>query len=303
MILARLRRLRYGLLGAALAWTACCIGPDLAIALLGLRADRALTANLTVADALRYVPPAAPYAAAAAALAWIIFWFRGRGGARLLRRQRDMQTIRGLSWQDFEQLCREVFTHEGWRVRTRGTSRREAAGPDEDDAFTHRGLGDGGVDLVLSDGRETHLVQCKHWRVERVGVREVRELFGVVALEGAASGVFVSSGDYTREAVRFAQRAGLRLIDGDELLAQVLAIRGRHFARRSARQARSSTLLDPDQDAPKRAGADRAVPDCPACGIPMLERTHVRGNMAGKRFWGCPTYPHCRGTRKMPRAA
>jgi len=39
-----------------------------------------------------------------------------------------------------------------------------------------RGRPDGGVDLVLSRDGETTVVQAKHWRRDRVGVRLVREV-------------------------------------------------------------------------------------------------------------------------------
>ena len=51
-----------------------------------------------------------------------------------------------------------------------------------------RPAGDGGVDVVLRDGRGRWLVQCKHYKARRVGVRPVRELLGVAASEGAAGG-------------------------------------------------------------------------------------------------------------------
>jgi Restriction endonuclease len=40
---------------------------------------------------------------------------------------------------------------------------------------------DGGIDLVLTKGRERTLVQCKHWRAQTVGVAIVRELYGAMA--------------------------------------------------------------------------------------------------------------------------
>lgn len=39
-----------------------------------------------------------------------------------------------------------------------------------------------------------------------------------------------------------------------------------------------------------------AVPTCPTCGTPMVERTATRGGNIGKRFYGCPNYPRCRET-------
>lgn len=34
---------------------------------------------------------------------------------------------------------------------------------------------------------------------------------------------------------------------------------------------------------------------CPKCGAPMVKRRATKGENAGKEFWGCSKYPHCRG--------
>jgi hypothetical protein len=46
-------------------------------------------------------------------------------------------------------------------------------------------------------------------------------------------------------------------------------------------------------DASAAAGAPVIV--CPRCGAPMVLRTAKRGARAGKQFFGCSNYPHCRG--------
>ncbi len=33
---------------------------------------------------------------------------------------------------------------------------------------------------------------------------------------------------------------------------------------------------------------------CPRCGSPMVERTATKGDRAGKKFYGCSRFPHCR---------
>lgn len=38
-----------------------------------------------------------------------------------------------------------------------------------------------------------------------------------------------------------------------------------------------------------------APPSCPKCGAPMLRRRVKSGSRAGLVFWGCSTYPKCRG--------
>lgn len=37
------------------------------------------------------------------------------------------------------------------------------------------------------------------------------------------------------------------------------------------------------------------VPSCPLCRLPMVRRTAKRGRYYGQDFWGCITYPRCKG--------
>jgi len=36
-------------------------------------------------------------------------------------------------------------------------------------------------------------------------------------------------------------------------------------------------------------------PSCPKCGIAMVKRTAKQGSNMGKTFWGCNSFPKCRG--------
>jgi restriction system protein len=105
---------------------------------------------------------------------------------KLLDRQEDLQSIRNLSWREFEQLVGEAYRRQGYDVEETG-----GGGPD------------GGIDLVLRGNGETVLVQCKQWRVLQVGVDKVRELFGVMTSEGANRGILVTSGNFTNDAKSF----------------------------------------------------------------------------------------------------
>lgn len=40
-----------------------------------------------------------------------------------------------------------------------------------------------------------------------------------------------------------------------------------------------------------------SAPDCPQCGATMVARRTNKWNRAGETFWGCSSYPKCRGTR------
>lgn len=48
---------------------------------------------------------------------------------------------------------------------------------------------------------------------------------------------------------------------------------------------------------------ENSAPDCPLCGQPMALRTANKGRHAGSKFWGCSTFPACKGTRPMADAA
>jgi restriction system protein len=80
---------------------------------------------------------------------------------------------------------------------------------------------DGGVDLVARKDGETVLVQCKQWKARRIGVRTVREMFGLLNAEKANEVHIVSSGYFTDDATAFARHKPIRLIDGPMLVQLV----------------------------------------------------------------------------------
>jgi restriction system protein len=77
---------------------------------------------------------------------------------------------------------------------------------------------DGGRDIIakINDGakREFLLVESKRY-TGTVGVKRIRELYGVVNAEKANRGVLVTSGKFTRDAKKFADSNSIQLIDGD----------------------------------------------------------------------------------------
>ena len=173
-------------------------------------------------------------------------------------------TLNAVSWQDFEILVGEYFRRQGYGVTDNGG-----------------GGADGGVDVVLQGDDGTYLVQCKHWRALRVGVQPVRELYGVMAAHGSVGGFVVTSGEFTEEALRFADGLALTLINGSTLLRGIRAQTGSSLA--------------------ATAPADLSTPDCPVCGAAMVRRQARTGANAGRQFWGCRRFAQdrCRGTRKV----
>jgi restriction system protein len=141
-----------------------------------------------------------------------------------------------------------------------------------------------GIDLVLRLGGRTFLVQCKHWRAYQVGVKEVREVLGLVTAEAAAGGILVTSGGFSPGAKDFARGKPLQLVDGPRLLELVQVAQ-------MGQPTGSGTSC-----AVERATDGAIPPACPACGRRMVLRTAKRGRTTGSRFWGCSTYPACRAT-------
>ena len=146
---------------------------------------------------------------------------------------------------------------------------------------------DGGVDLWLRQAGETVLVQCKHRKVYKVGVSPVRELFGILTAEQADRAILVTVGRYTQDARAFASGKPMELIDGKQLSGMV----------DEAKYSGHGDLLDVASWS--RDFAQAAVitkPVCPFCRSAMLL---CRARQSGNQFWGCSTYPSCRGRRKV----
>lgn len=175
--------------------------------------------------------------------------------------------VREMSWREFEMLVGELFRRRGYAV-----AENDGSGAD------------GGVDLKLRKGTEIFLVQCKHWRAYKVSVNIVRELYGVMAAEGAAGGFVVTSGVFTSDAKAFASDKNVELIDGSQLSALL-------------RETQLESTVDRWQAKPdmETVRHNTKTPPCPQCGGVMVRRTARRGQNAGREFWGCSSYPGCRG--------
>ncbi|MCL6272215.1 restriction endonuclease [Sansalvadorimonas sp. 2012CJ34-2] len=192
-------------------------------------------------------------------LAALVSVVRGWKRKQLFIDQKNINDVRRLSWQEFEQYIGEFYRNQGYQVEEKG-----------------QGGSDGGIDLIAKKEGNTLLVQCKHWQSRKVGVSVVRELFGVVTAEKAAGGVLITTGSFTQDAQQFAHRQNIRLIDGEAL----------------------SEMIPIDEVVPRASSkeAKGPVPQCPKCRSIMVNRTAKKGSHRGEDFWGCSRYPACRGT-------
>lgn len=165
----------------------------------------------------------------------------------------NIGSLRSLEWKRFELLCAKYYEAAGFKAAT------IAAGAD------------GGIDIKLFKIDPHHpiaIVQCKAWN-KAVGVKEIRELLGVMAHEKVARGIFITNGSYTADALAFGASNPIQLLDGSAFLRKILD-------------------LDTDAQNQLRDFAfegDYQTPTCASCGIKLVKR---------KNFWGCTNYPRCR---------
>lgn len=119
-----------------------------------------------------------------------------------------------------------------------------------------------GVDLVLRKGGEKFIVQCKQWKAYTVGVAVVRELYGVMAANGATGGFVVTSGRYTEEAKAFASGRNVKLMDGTQLHSLIKRVK-------ASRDSSINTTGTQEVRTPTKLVASLT---CPTCAKPMVQR-------------------------------
>ena len=174
--------------------------------------------------------------------------------------------LAAIEWRRFEALCEAFYAQAGLVTRSQ----------------THGA--DGGVDIWLQSRHMDvpRIVQCKHWQTRPVGVKELREFFGVMASHQLQHGTYVTSSTFTADAAAFAKANRIQLQDGAALLKLI------------------------GQRTPEEQAALLAVacegeywrPTCASCGVKMVER---QSGKDGRPFWGCANFPRCRG-RMLPRS-
>ncbi|TNJ34832.1 restriction endonuclease [Arenimonas terrae] len=189
-------------------------------------------------------------------------YIKQRQRARLFDAQSKTLELSALSWRQFESLVAEWFHRQGYQVVETG-----GGGPD------------GGIDLILRKGGRKELVQCKHWKRRQVSVTTVREMWGLLQHHQADGVWIVCTGEFTADAATFAAGKPVHLVTGAQLGSLMQEI---------SAGAQPSPFSE-EVPAPSLT--------CPRCGRGMVERQNRR---TGDRFFGCETYPACKGTSAKP---
>jgi restriction system protein len=226
-----------------------------------------------------------------APLAWVVLiacWVAAvlsfmisRKRARLLETQTGLESLKAMTWREFETLVGEAFRRQGHAVEETGGGGK-----------------DGGIDLILRKSGRMELVQCKQWKSQQVGAPVVREMGGLVAHHKADAVKIVCVGRFTSDAAAFAEGKAIELIGGERLLELVRSVQGTQPTPDPAapvRGAAAKSMPTPDAapSTPEKVATD---PACPRCNSAMFQRFNRQTN---QMFWGCIHYPRCKGTRSV----
>lgn len=177
-----------------------------------------------------------------------------------------IEALRSLEWKRFELLCAKYY---------------EAAGFFSE---TIRCGADGGIDVKLyrvDPDKPLAVVQCKAWSNVAVGVKEIRELLGVMAHEKIGRGIFITTSSYTAQALEFGSANPLQLLDGPQFVQKL----------RSLPPEKQIKLLQFAFE------GDYKTPTCASCGVKLVRRQGKRGDR-----WGCVAYPRCKTTMPVKEA-
>lgn len=149
----------------------------------------------------RFLQECAFFVASPFVLLAAVSWIKSNRYRKLLRKKKNLESLRSLTWRELEKLMVPLYQKLGYQVRLCGGA-----------------AGDGGIDLILHRRRRCILVQCKHWRNVYVGVAVVRELRGVMATHRADAGIVVTTGKFSKAAIEYAGSNEIELVNGFELI-------------------------------------------------------------------------------------
>lgn len=105
-------------------------------------------------------------------------------------------TVGKLSWPQFADTMEQAFRRDGHEVT-------RLPGP--------------GADFELMKAGRTTLASCRRWKARRTGIDPLRELQAAMRAREAAAGLYVTLGEPTEQASRYATEQGIVLLQGDAL--------------------------------------------------------------------------------------
>jgi restriction system protein len=172
------------------------------------------------------------------------------------------ELLKHLEWRRLEELCAAYFEELGFKA-----------------AIVYERAG-GAADICLyaaDAGEPSIVVHSKTWDAYPIGIKPLVELRASMTSANVAQGVMVTSGRFTPEAIGYAAKENIDLIDSAALLAKLEALP----AEKGLALLKFVTQ------------GDFLTPTCPRCFIKM---TASKSTSHGRLFWGCRNYPSCKLT-------
>lgn len=195
------------------------------------------------------------------ALGYVVGAIKKKRKGKFFSQKQTLFDLKRLTWREFEEFVGHFFEKMGYRAEVTG------------------GLNDEGIDLVVYKDGKAHFVQCKKYSERQVTLSMMRDFYGAMAAKGSREkGFFITTGDVTLEAGKFAEENSIEVINGSRLMDYL------------------NTIGFSSPQIPKsKSGAVKQTPKvCPECGAAMVVRVARKGAHENKPFWGCSNYPKCR---------
>ena len=123
-----------------------------------------------------------------------------------------LKLIKNNSPQFFEKLVVDLLVAMGY------------GGSHQDAAQAIGKTNDGGIDGVISEDRlglDKIYIQAKRWE-NTVGRPDIQQFKGALADQVAKKGVFITTSNFSKEAIESARKSGIVLIDGDKLTSLMI---------------------------------------------------------------------------------
>lgn len=178
----------------------------------------------------------------------------------------NKEFLLSIEWKLFEDICVEYLKSRKCKANVTNIGK------------------DDGIDLKVtnSEGKLMFIGQCKAWS-QPVNVKEIRELYGIMAAENASDGFYITTSTFTSVAKDFAKGKRILLIDGDQCIRRFNQLD-------EASKAEIEKLV-------KVNGFN--IPTCVNCNTKMVKRVSQKPHNKGNEFWGCRNYPQCKNTLKI----
>jgi restriction system protein len=107
-----------------------------------------------------------------------------------------LEAVRAMSWRDFSNAVEQAFLQDGYEVERQAGS---------------------GADFAVRKTGHTVLVNCKRWKAASHGIEPLRELHAAVMASDADAGIYISTGELTDNARRFAEENNISIMQGIDL--------------------------------------------------------------------------------------